>query len=352
MRVPLIAATVVAALIAGGPAGAGTFKVLVGEQTKPPAGTPEGTTLNAFFPRSLTVAAGDKVVFQSRGFHTVAYLAGGKPAPLILPDPAKSLYKDIAGSDGNPFFFDGMPKFVYNGQAFAPYGGNIVSGKPLSSGVIVPGRNGKPVTATFTLAKPGAYQFLCTVHPGMKAKIDVKPAGAEVPSQAQVDATAKQQTDAAWAKAKPLAATKVAANTVLAGVGSTTTILGFVPKQLKVKAGTAVTFIVKSPSEVHNIAFGPPKYLEKLSKQTDLFPMGPNAPNQATPFYIYGSEPRGAYTYDGANHGNGLLMTPLGDGRPGGLPDVARVTFTKPGTFKYICFLHGPDMKGEIVVTQ
>jgi len=26
------------------------------------------------------------------------------------------------------------------------------------------------------------------------------------------------------------------------------------------------------------------------------------------------------------------------------------VTFTKPGTFKYICWIHGPDMSGTIVV--
>jgi plastocyanin len=36
---------------------------------------------------------------------------------------------------------------------------------------------------------------------------------------------------------------------------------------------------------------------------------------------------------------------------PNGLPQINRITFTKPGTYKYYCLLHGPDMSGEIVVT-
>ena len=86
--------------------------------------------------------------------------------------------------------------------------------------------------------------------------------------------TAKALTEvaAAWAKAKPLAAAPVPANTVYAGVGSTTAILGFFPKVLKVKAGTTVTFLNRSPSEVHNVAFGPEKYLLAFSKKTDLLP--------------------------------------------------------------------------------
>ena len=33
------------------------------------------------------------------------------------------------------------------------------------------------------------------------------------------------------------------------------------------------------------------------------------------------------------------------------LPHSWKVTFTKAGTFKYFCWIHGPDMSGTIVVT-
>ena len=146
----------------------------------------------------------------------------------------------------------------------------------------------------------------------MKVVVAVKPSGAPVPlSASQVTAQALTQTSAAWAKAKPLAAAPVPANTVYAGVGSTTAILGFFPHVLKVKAGTTVNFVNRSPSEVHNVAFGPAKYLLAFSKKTDLLPAGPGSPNQVTPLYPFGTEPKGAYTYDGKNHGNGFLSTPL-----------------------------------------
>ena len=157
---------------------------------------------------------------------------------------------------------------------------------------------------------------------------------------------------AAWAKAKPLAAAPVPANTVYMGVGGATTILSFYPQVLTVKAGTTVKFVNQSPTEVHNVAFGQPKYLLAFSKTTDFLPTGPNSKNQVTPVFIYGSDPKGAYTFDGANHGNGFFQTPLSAGSSAvPLPRSYSVTFTKAGTYKYICFLHGTDMSGTIKVT-
>jgi len=189
----------------------------------------------------------------------------------------------------------------------------------------------------------------------MKATVVVKPAGSAVPKTPdQVKADALLQQTAGYAKAKALnASTKVAApNTVVMGVGGPVAIFAYFPKQLKVKAGTTVTFVNKSPSELHNIVFGPPKYLEQWGKKTDLFPTGPTGPNQATPILPYGTDPKPA-TYAGATtHGNGFFATPIAAGAP--LPGIARssrVTFSTPGTYKYFCWLHGPDMGGTIVVT-
>ena len=81
-------------------------------------------------------------------------------------------------------------------------------------------------------------------------------------------------------------------------------------------------------------------------------PQGPGAPNQVSPFLLYGSEPKGGYSYDGTNHGNGFFATPvtIGPGRVP-LPHSSSVTFTKPGKYTFFCWIHGPDMKGEVDVT-
>jgi plastocyanin len=34
------------------------------------------------------------------------------------------------------------------------------------------------------------------------------------------------------------------------------------------------------------------------------------------------------------------------------LPQTVKITFTKPGAFKYICGIHGSDMNGEIDVVS
>ena len=189
----------------------------------------------------------------------------------------------------------------------------------------------------------------------MKATVVVKPGGTPVPkTPAQVQAQALEDQTAAWSVAIAEAkAAKPAANTVYQGVGGTTTILGYFPQSLKVKAGTTVTFVNRSPSEVHDVVFGPPKYIEQLAKQTDLLPTGPTAPNQVTPILTWGSEPKGKYVYDGKNHGNGFLGTPVTAGSPAvPLPKASRVTFSTPGTYKYFCWIHGKDMAGTVVVTK
>ena len=222
--------------------------------------------------------------------------------------------------DGEAFYFDGLLKFIYNGAAFAPAGGKtITAGVPVSSGVLSPqGPKSPPAKATYTFPKAGVFQLLCTVHPGMKVSVAVKAAGTPVPlSPAQVAAASLVEISAAWTKATPLAGQSVPKNTVYAGVGGSPTILSYYPQVLTVKAGTTVKFINKSPSEVHNVAFGPAKYLQAFQKTTDFLPAGPGSKNQVTPVFTYGTDPKGSYSYDGANHGNGFFQTPLTAGLPG-----------------------------------
>ena len=105
------------------------------------------------------------------------------------------------------------------------------------------------------------------------------------------------------------------------------------------------------PQRAPQPRLGPPKYVEKIAKQTDLFPQGPKGPNQVVPFLPFASDPK-PYTYAGATmHGNGFFVTELTSGAPIGLPRGSRVTFSTPGTYKFFCWIHGPDMGGTVVVT-
>jgi plastocyanin len=366
-RFLLATAVLVVAFAAAGQARAAEYKVFLGEQAPCgfakipgcPAGVPKGTTLDDFFPGRVTIVAGDTVTFSSAIFHTVTYAP--KRPDQVVPDPAKGKYAELKDAAGDPFYFMGLSKLIYNGLAFAPFGPKAISGStPASSGALSPqgnGPNAKPATFTFTFPKAGTYKLLCTVHPGMTGTVVVKPAGTAAPlTPTQVSAAALQQVNAGWAKAKvEAAAAKPPAKTVYMGIGSDAAILGYFPSKLSVKAGTTVTFVNRSTSEPHNIVFGPKKYIEHLQKTTDLMPTGPTAPNQVSPFASVGSDPKSAYSYDGTNHGNGFFSPPVTVGPKGsvggGLGHSYRVKFTKPGKYKYFCWIHGPDMKGEIDVT-
>ena len=179
MRGFIAALVALVAFAVAAPAGAATWQVYLGEQAKPPAGTPKGATLNAFFPASLQLHAGDKVKFTSATFHTASYLGGTALGPLIIPDPAKGTYSGINDSTGTPFFFNSLPKLIYNTSVFGPAGGTKVPGKGyVSTGVLAPGPNGRPVSATLTFPKVGTYKLLCTIHPGMTGVVTVRAAGA------------------------------------------------------------------------------------------------------------------------------------------------------------------------------
>ena len=146
-----------------GAAQAGTsWTVAAGEQAPAPKTAPKGSTLDEFLPAKLTIAAGDSVTFGSASFHTVTWLGKMAPPALFVPDPKKSAYTGIKDAAGADFAFNGMPKFIYNGAAFAPIGGKAIDGTaPVSSGVMSPaGPKAKIATATYTFPKAGSYHLI------------------------------------------------------------------------------------------------------------------------------------------------------------------------------------------------
>src|SRR6478672_2217330 len=206
--------TMLCALAAAGQAAAGNYKVFLGEQTRPPAGTPKGATLDMFLPGKVTVKVGDSITFSSATFHTVSI--GGKPAPIFVPDPTHGKYAGINDAAGKPFYFNGLGKLIYNGAALAPFGPRAVApGVKASSGILSPnGPKAAPATFTFSFPKAGTYRFFCEIHPKMRGTVVVT-SGAAPKSPAQVSAEALQDVTAAWTKTKSeAAAAKPPAKTV------------------------------------------------------------------------------------------------------------------------------------------
>jgi|tagenome__1003787_1003787.scaffolds.fasta_scaffold20597974_1 plastocyanin len=354
---PLLAAVVVLVLAAPATAGAKIWTAYAGSPTtKAPTGTPKQASLNLFFPSTLKIHQGDSVRVKNNEFHTASILAKGQKFPSpFAPDPSGGTYNVGNDAAGNPFYFNGKPKLIYNPAVFGPVGGTTIKDtKEHSSGIFGKALGRPAVTYKFT--RRGSYTLLCLIHPGMKAKITVASKKSRVQSNAAVTARVAREAGAAFTNVKRALQSKPATNVVYVGIGAKATNLSYLPAKLTVKAGTAVDFVNRSASEPHNVTFGPKDYLENWFKTTDLLPAGPGAPNQLTPIDVYGTDPPGAgnsWEYDGTAHGNGFFATPVIDNIPGGpLPGSSRVIFTKPGTYHYICAIHGPEMSGDVVVTQ
>jgi plastocyanin len=358
MKRLVLTAAVGLALATAAPAGAATWQAWAGEPGPPPSGTPKGAELNQFLPRTIKIRAGDKIRYSTLVFHTVTYLGSAAAAPAIMPDPSGGKYTGITDASGSSFWFEGLPNFIYNEQVFRPVGGTAVrAGGIHSAGVIAASESG-PGSATLSFPKAGTYQIVCLLHPGMKETVSVLAKKAKkADTKVSVRTRIAKEARAGWTRATAAANPTVPPNTVFAGVDNGQTAMwAFFPATLTVKAGTTVNFVNMAPTEIHNEAFGPQDWIEAFMQRTDLLPLGPpGGPNQASPVLIYGSDPAPAQVYTGSNHGNGFFATGLTDDAPGdppnGLPQTRSVTFTKAGTYKYFCLIHGADMSGEIVVT-
>jgi plastocyanin len=347
------------ALAAAGPAGAATWQAWLGEPSAAPAGTPKGATLNQVLPRSIKIRAGDRIRYSTHVFHTASYLPDGTLPPAVMPDPVGGKYTGIKDSTGASFWFEGLMKFIYNVAVFQPVGSPAVTrGSVHSTGAVFADESGTG-SATLSFPQVGTFKMYCQLHPGMVQTVVVRPKKAKkstVDTKVAVRTRVAREATAGWSRATAAAATPVPANSVFAGAESgQTTLLAFLPAILTVPAGTTVKWVNMAPSEVHNATFGPLDWSQAFVTQTDLLPLGPGAPNQASPVLIYGSEPPGPYVHTGSNHGNGFLAAPLTDDAPGdppnGLPQSVSITFTRPGTYHYFCIIHGPEMSGDIVVT-
>ena len=298
-----------------------------------------------FYPRRISIAAGDKLKLTTVAFGDTIFVPKGQQMPgLAVPGPeAISGAKDAAGAD---VWFNGQKPFAPNPLLLGPSGGKKIDGtKVVGNGLNLSDGPAKPWKVTFP--KKGTYTLRSLLHPGVKLTVLVKSKGAQVPS-ARADARrAAKQVKASIRLAKRLLAAKApAGNVVQAGSDDKgTATIAFLPAKKTVELGESVTFRMSERSiETHNVAFGPKSYLDKHAQAF----FGP----VFEPFVTFRSDQPGAPVgYNGTNHGNGWFNTGLMDAdKNSPQPSSDTVIFTRTGTYEYYCAVHGNEMQGEITV--
>lgn len=349
-----LAASAFAVLLAGS-AQAATRIVDAGPGAKAHLPKNRSYDANAFLPGTVTVHVGDKVKFNINGFHTVTFGTQSK-TPLFIADPGKpSGEKD---SQGNPFWFSDRDRMIANPAAVFPAPG-------VNSGVSLGGKP-KPFVKTFT--KAGTFTFFCAVHPGMTGTVKVVAKGRKIPSQAAVAKQAAKELAGYVAKAKAAdKAGQSAKDTVQAGAdGRGYANYAFYPAKLSVRVNTPVTLqMAPHSTENHTFSFGPEGDLmalvqNQIAPAPDSAPGGP--PTLVASSSVFLQSDAVLPPYDGTNHGNGFwntgtlssaphLVAGILPSGPGRFPTKQTITFSKPGTYHYICLIH-PEMHGTIEVTS
>jgi plastocyanin len=311
-----------------------------------------GSDVNAFFPRQVTIHAGDTVRFVPNGFHTVD-LPGSRRNKLPV---ISSLGQPIAGSvdaAGAPFWFNGQSSVGFTrallqssfGKSRSYTGAKaVLSGLPLSN-------KPKPMTVRFT--RTGTFRYFCDIHFGMTGIVRVVGAGRPVPSAAADRTTRRSQEASTLKTAKALpTSTTPPANTVdvgLQGKGNVS-FFAFVPNALTVPTGTSVTFRMGARSELHTATIGPgdpesqpASYLGQVEAGFNRDPLDPRA--------AFPSEPPGTLgQLTPTFHGNGFWNSGALDEDPRTpSPPSATVRFAAPGTYQVFCLVH-PFMHGTITV--
>jgi plastocyanin len=339
-RTAPLALSAVALLLAPAAAQAATKTVHAGPPVAKAKAMPPDSTGNAFYPRSVAVNAGGKVAFKIGGLHNVIFAPKGeKVTPFHAPDPARP----VAGTGR---WFDGQPGWFIDPAHVVPSGDKVIDGKSLDASGVFQGQ-GAPPDYVVKFPKVGRYGYVCTIHPGMKGSVKVLPKKAKAPSKAKDAKAVAKQVAATVKTAKKLAAEVPAGNVVRAGNDrGEVAFFSFFPTTRQVAAGTPVRFeMSKDSTEIHNVVFGP----EAVLAETAAKFISPGAQGIAyDPVSVYPSA-QGPLSHPGGEEfvGTGLMDA---DARTS-FPGSATVTFTKAGSYPFICTVHGPSMKGRIDVS-
>jgi plastocyanin len=357
VRIPVLTALVAALALsaAAAPALAATHTVYAGA---PPAlarqlGPHSAIEITGYFPDRIEVHTGDSIrwIFTGR-YHMVTIPTTTGVRPLFGWVNFDKPFSGFADAAGRPFWFDGTP------EQYVPLDGALRDGaapfdgtRPRNSGLPAADGHTKPYTVQFV--KPGTFLVLCIVHPTMHMTVNVIAKGAPLergPTKAdQLDYAKKTlSTVRRMLKITP------PARTVYAGwEEGDISLLRFFPAVETVRAGQSVDFVLRAVKESHNVAFGPPAYLRRISDQIIQRRVDPDGKKVfvLNPELFLPSDPENAFpAFDGRNHGNGFLNTGAFDNDPlTPYDDHQIVRFTRPGTYLYECLIH-PGMTAKVRV--
>lgn len=258
----------------------------------------------AFLPSNIYVDAGDTVAWTARSaeIHTVTFLAAGQSLASTQPfnpaDPAQLFEQGGDSYDGHSYYNSGVMTNVTN--------------------------SGFPAATSYHLKFPtaGTFTYYCLVHGAMmKGTVHVARAGTPYPfTQRQYDQLATLQSLAIlWDGVKLWHATARLADAHHVYTGAddgTAMVMRFIQPTVKVRVGETVTFINNGMAAPHTVTFG-------AEPANFLVPVGDPG------------------TFAGGDLNSGLML-------PG---STFKVTFTKAGTFTYLCAFHDyMGMVGTVVV--
>jgi plastocyanin len=303
-----------------------TFTVVAGAESPDMA-----VQINDFIPKPIIINVGDTVTWRvdSTEFHTVTFLSGAPQPDFVEPTEAGLAITPLAAAPTGGREYDGTGTF--------------------SSGLL-----NKGDTYSLTFSRPGTFDYVCLVHPNMKAQVVVREAGApaDTPAAAEAKVAPHVANDLAT-RALPLALQSGTAPATTLPTGGTAVgvaagagdghvaIVRFLPGSLTVHVGDTVVWTNQDPAVPHTVTFfaGGAEAHELVTPVPQ-----PNGP----PLLLLNQqvlERMGGDSFDGSEM--------VSSGFLGGPSPVNTYTlrFTKPGTYEYVCLLHDEmGMKGTITV--
>jgi plastocyanin len=297
----------------------------------------EGIQTHAFYPRVLTVRAGDTVEWRFAGIASVTF---DRFRPLLehfVPGPEPG---DL--TLGPSWFPSGPagPDAVYDGTGTA--GSGIPAGPPAAA---------PPYRLTFT--RPGLYEYVDVIHPGAAGVVQVLTSEAplvEGPAQAGARGRAEYATVLAAirgqvAATRPVRQPGPGGGTTHAVSMAVSTGLGaganrYLPADLTVRRGDTVVWTNGDDFAPHTVTF---------TSGGEMPPFLEPRPQPAGPPLVVASAravaPSGGTVYTGEGLlSSGLVM----------YGNAFAVTFeAPPGTYPFACVLHGAlNHAGTVTVTE
>ncbi len=339
----------------------------------------ESLAINQFLPGDITIVEGDTIVWERVMFHTVTLLSGGerpqwlrplkdgrlgvepkvgfqsgpRPVEEIEPIAIASWARDRLG------LLEPSGELLINGNNEYDGEGFFNSGAPFSPDTLP-----RPVSVKFT--KAGIYEVVCLIHPDMKATVTVLQPGFTAPdSQADLNVRAEEERASMIARAETLIAAQEAAaarrpdfttaHSLKTGLfQDDVEYARFMPSDLVIRAGDTVAWDwVNAGDTPHTVTFlsgaeAPDYFLVEHKVFADGSLNVRDPPTIALNPDVFAAS--GGDTYSGSGvFSSGVLF---GEKGPPGRPSRYSLRFDTPGTFDYMCLMHGPVMSGTITVNE